>query len=133
VFTPAEVVHSATAAKFLMRAAADTPLLAGLLALALPAVLGCDAGAECGRCLLLIDTSDCPANLTWTGEHALPICESAAIGELCQGRKHCGDHLANNCPNSNGGNQNHDVFLRVEPPPYPPGAAPCSIPTPTRG
>ena len=52
----------------MMRAAADRPLLAGLLALALPAVLGCDAGAECGRCLLLIDTSDCPDNLTWSGE-----------------------------------------------------------------
>jgi hypothetical protein len=53
-----------------MRAAADRPLLAGLLALALPTVLGCDAGAACERCLQLIDTADCPANLTWTGEHA---------------------------------------------------------------
>ena len=41
-----------------MRAAADWPLLAGLLALALPVVLGCDAGAQCGICLLQIDTPD---------------------------------------------------------------------------
>ena len=59
MFTPARVIHSASAAKFLMRAAAERPLLAGLLALALPAVLGCDAGADCGLCLLQIDPSDC--------------------------------------------------------------------------
>ena len=57
-------------------------------------------------CLVLIDTSECPANLTWSGEHELPSCDSVDTGELCGAftGDSCGtDTMANNCVDSDTG------------------------------
>jgi len=64
----------------------------------------CDAGAACGRCLVLVAPSDCPTDPN------LPPCGGVAMEELCEGDGECGtDGNANNC----GGLQAYDVYRRV--------------------
>ena len=98
----------------------------------------CHAGASCGICLQLLNTTDCP--LPSRVQQGLQSCEPGDVspGELCEGSGNCGtDNRAENCVyhTMSGATLPYDIYQRIdckfEPasPPPPPVFAP-STPNP---
>lgn len=72
----------------------------------------CDAGADCGSCLVAIAGSDCPdPSGSPQNLDALPNCIDAEFGMLCEGDGECGtsDQLSN-C------GYNYDVYKKIQVP-----------------
>lgn len=70
----------------------------------------CDAGEQCGMCLLLINASACSS----MSYHGNTKCRTVKRGEMCEGDGECGsDDDANNCATQHGSEPLKDVYLRV--------------------
>ena len=70
----------------------------------------CDAGAQCGICLLLVNASACSS----MSFHGNTKCWVVKRGEMCEGDGECGtDDNANNCAAQEGREPLKDVYLRV--------------------
>jgi hypothetical protein len=70
----------------------------------------CDAGEQCGRCLLLVNASACSS----MSYHGNTKCSVVERGEMCEGDGECGsDDNANNCATPDGKEPLKDVYLRV--------------------
>ena len=72
----------------------------------------CDAGADCGFCLVAVDRGDCPdPSASPQNLDALPNCIDAEMGTLCEGDGECGtnDHMSN-C------GHNYDVYKKIQVP-----------------
>ena len=70
----------------------------------------CDAGEQCGRCLLLVNASVCSS----MSYHGNTRCSVVKPGEMCEGDGECGsDDDANNCATQEGKEPLKDVYLRV--------------------
>ena len=70
----------------------------------------CDAGEQCGRCLLLVNASVCSS----MAYHGNTRCSLVKPGEMCEGDGECGsDDDANNCATQEGKEPLKDVYLRV--------------------
>lgn len=70
----------------------------------------CDAGEQCGMCLLLVNASACSS----MSYHGNTKCWTVKRGEMCEGDGECGsDDDANNCPTQHGSELLKDVYLRV--------------------
>ena len=70
----------------------------------------CDAGEQCGMCLLLVNASACSS----MSYHGNTKCWTVKRGEMCEGDGECGsDDDANNCATQHGSELLKDVYLRV--------------------
>ena len=79
----------------------------------------CDAGADCGYCLRLLEQSECPQQVSGAQNGGLPPCEPGRVGpgQLCEGDGPCGTSEArDNCGYSTGllgFTQPFDIYLRI--------------------
>jgi len=103
----------------------------------------CDAGAQCGYCLKLLDPHDCPRQVSGGRNGGLAPCEPGRVapGQLCEGDSDtCGtSDVANNCgyvwPSFE--QVTYDVYVRLAchlaphtPPALPPPPSPPAPPAP---
>ena len=85
----------------------------------------CDAGWDCGTCLMLVESSGCP----WTSAIIRGCSGGTSLNSFCDGNGSCGtSDVANNC------RLGKDIYQRVEctatPPSAPPATPPSSPPSP---
>jgi hypothetical protein len=71
----------------------------------------CDAGQQCGLCLVLVSASQCP----YDGSDHTRCHRGLLLGEMCEGDGECGsDNDADNCLHRRGKERLRDVYRRVE-------------------
>ena len=112
-------------------------------AMARPTCTHCDAGAECGICLRLLEPDECPRRIKGQPDGGLPSCASSSLepNRTCEADGACGTNdRVNNCNYVFGlAIARFDYYLRLDcdlrppPPPSPPALpAPPSPPQPAR-
>ena len=109
-----------------------------------PTCAECPAGSACGRCLKPVPFSECPGAVESTigldDLKALPTCDLAEEGMLCEADGECGtEDSTNNCVySSRKGSLDMDIYRRIpcrpsppsQPPPPPPPSPPPPPPPP---
>ena len=101
-----------------------------------PTCAECPAGSACGRCLKPVPFSECPGAVESTigldDLKALPTCDLAEEGMLCEADGECGtEDSTNNCVySSRKGSLDMDIYRRIPCRPSPPSSPPPPPPRP---